>query len=87
MMTLRISSFNCCSLRKNIDIVRELITYDVDIILLQETFVTANNISILNYIDENYFACGNGAVYSDRAIESFSGRPKGGFCYIMEEIL
>ena len=46
MMTLRISSLNCCSLRKNIDIVRELITYDVDKMLLQETFVTANNISI-----------------------------------------
>ena len=51
---LKICTFNCCSLRKNIDLVRELTSGHVDIIALQETFVVEEKIGQLDFIDENY---------------------------------
>ena len=77
-MKLNICSYNCCSLRKNIDIIRELTSKNLDIIFLQETFVVSDNISILQYVDENYDCIGAGAIYSDKSMVSATGRPMGG---------
>ena len=77
-MDLSICSFNCCSLRKNIDIVRELALNEFDVIFLQETFLTEDKLGLLDYIDEDYECVGVGAVYSERALFSVAGRPQGG---------
>ena len=55
---LKICSFNCCSLRKNIDLVRDLTNGCNDIVFLQETFVTEDKLGILDFIDENYECIG-----------------------------
>ena len=77
-MDVSICSYNCCSLRKNIDIVRNLTEKKYDIIFLQETFVTEEKLGQLDYIDENYESAGVGAVYSERCLASMAGCPKGG---------
>ena len=41
-MDLKICSSNCCSLTKNIDIVRDLASQDYDLLFLQETFVKSD---------------------------------------------
>ena len=76
-MNLSICSYNCCSLRKNIDLIRELTDKNIDIILLQETFVIADDLSILQFIDENYDSIGVGATYSNDAVMNMKGRPMG----------
>ena len=81
-MYLSICSYNCCSLRKNIDLIRELTDKNIDIILLQETFVIADDLSILQFIDENYDSIGVGATYSDNAVINLKGRPMGGLCVL-----
>ena len=77
-MALTICTLNCCSLTKNIDVIRELSSRDYDLVFLQETFVTENRLGDLNFVDEKYEAVGSPAVYSDRAIESNKGRCQGG---------
>ena len=77
-MDIKICSFNCCSLRKNVDIVRELTNERFDIIFLQETLVTDDKLGIVDYINENYECIGVGAVYSERSLASVAGRPQGG---------
>ena len=49
-MDLKICSFNCFSIRKNIEIVRRLINSH-DIVFLQEIILTEDNIDLLNNID------------------------------------
>ena len=77
-MDLKICPFNCCSLDKNIDVVRDLACQDYDLLFLQETFVTEDRLGDLAFIDENYEAVGSRAVYFERAIESNAGRCEGG---------
>ena len=77
-MDIKIYSFNCCSLRKNVDIVRELTNERFDIIFLQETLVTDDKLGIVDYINENYECIGVGAVYSKRSLASVADRPQGG---------
>ena len=67
-----------CSLRKNVDIVRELTKNKIDIIFLQETFTVDEKLGELDFIDEFYESVGVGAVFSDKSLVSMSGRPKGG---------
>ena len=81
-MNFSICSYNCCSLRKNIDVIRELTDRNIDVILLQETFVIADDLSILQFIDENYNSIGVGATYSDDAVINVRGRPMGGLCIL-----
>ena len=52
MMELSLCSFNCCSLYKNIDIVRELTSKNFHIIMLQETMLILERPGDLNLIDE-----------------------------------
>ena len=49
---LKMCSFNCCSLRKNIDMIRELASGEYDFIFLQETFVTDEKLGMFEFIDE-----------------------------------
>ena len=84
MCELRVCSYNCFSLNKNIDLVRELTSTNYDIIFLQETLVTNNNINILDYVDESYKSIGIGAIFSEKAIEAASGRPMGGLACIFK---
>ena len=77
-MKLKFASFNCCSLKKNIDLIRKLTSDEIDLVFLQETFITDNDLSLLDFIDENYHSLGIGAVYSQKSIESCAGRAMGG---------
>ena len=81
-MTLKVCTFNCCSLRKNIDIVRDLTSKKVDLLFLQETFVNEDRLGDLAFIDENYEVIGSPAIYSDKAIESCVGRCEGGLAIL-----
>ena len=65
-MDITVVSYNCCSLRKNIDVIRELADRTIDIIFLQETFLTEEKLGELDFIDENYESVGVGATYSER---------------------
>ena len=79
-MDISVCSYNCCSAAKNIELIREIVSKNVDIIFLQETLVTYDNVGIFDCIDENYKHFAVGAVYSQKSIESASGRPSGGLC-------
>ena len=82
---LRICSFNCCSLRKNIDLVRQLADCCNDIIFLQETFVIEDKLGILDFIDENYECVGVAATYSEKSLISNEGRPEGGMAILWKK--
>ena len=77
-MAFSICSYNCCSLNKNIDVVRELAEDRYDIIFLQETLVTEDRMGELQFIDENYEVVGVSSVFSDRVLQSNAGRSEGG---------
>ena len=67
---------------KNINIIRELTSIKLDLILLQETFITSDNIAILNYTDEDYNSIGIGATFSEKNINTLCGRPQGGLAVL-----
>ena len=81
-MDLKLCTFNCCSLRKNIDIIRELTDCKYDIIFLQETFITEDKMGILDFIDERYECIGVPATYSEKVLTSNAGRPEGGMAIL-----
>ena len=74
----KICSYNCCSLRKNIDNVRLLTQQEFDIVFLQETFITEDRLGDLMYIEEHCESVGVGAYYSRKALESSAGWCEGG---------
>ena len=82
-----ICTFNCCSLRKNIDLVRMLTLNGCDLIFLQETFLTDDKLGILDFIDEEYDSVGVGARYSDKTMASMAGRPEGGLALLWRKDL
>lgn len=84
-MNIRLCTFNCCSLRKNVDLVRCLAGSDYDIILLQETFVTEDKLGLLDFIDENYDCFGVAATFSERSLISCAGRPEGGMAVLCKK--
>ena len=77
-LNFSLCSYNCCSLNKNIDLVRMLTSKEYDFIFLQETLVTENRLGELSFIDEYYNVVGSSSVYSDKAFESNAGRSEGG---------
>ena len=81
-MNLSISTYNCYSMNKNVDIIRKLINDKIDILLLQETLLVADDLYKLDYLDEDYISIGIPAVLSEKCISSGSGRPKGGLACI-----
>ena len=78
MNSFKIFSYNCCSIRKNINIIRESLASDPDILFLQETLVPDDQLAIIDYIHENYKSINIPASYSEKSLLSFSGRPMGG---------
>ena len=46
----KLCSFNCCSLRKNIDVVRSLTQEEYDLIFLQETMVVEDKLGIFDFV-------------------------------------
>ena len=53
MDKLQIISFNCQSVRSNLEIIQNLTT-ECDIICLQETLIDENNFDILGQIDSSF---------------------------------
>lgn len=82
---LRICTFNCCSLRKNIELIRELSSDGYDIIFLQETFLIEEKIGELDFIDDNYECIGVPAIYSARVLTAGAGRPEGGMAILWKK--
>ena len=66
--SLKICTFNCCSLRKNIELIRELSDDGYDIIFLQETFLIEDKMGELDFIDENYECIGVGGAFSEKTV-------------------
>ena len=78
-MELKLCTYNCCSLRKNIDLIRELVDdKSFDILFLQETLLLEDRLGDLAYINENYDAVGTGSVYSEKALVANAGRSEEG---------
>ena len=77
-MELKVCSFNCCSLRKNINVIRKLTEEKYDVIFLQETFISDEKLGELDYIDDHYQSIGVRAKLSQKSLESMAGRPEGG---------
>ena len=77
-MNFSICTYNCCSLNKNINIIKELTSKEIDVIFLQETFLTVDKLGIIDFIDENYHSFGIPAYFSNENITNVTGRPKGG---------
>ena len=82
---LNICSFNCCSLKKNINLVRQLADEGNGIILLQETFIIEEKLGILDFIDEDYECVGVAATFSDKVLTSMSGRQEGGMALLWKK--
>ena len=77
-MEFSLCSYNCCSLNKNIDVIREITNKNIDIVFLQETFITDEKLGIVDFINENYNNISVGAHYSENNIVNVTGRPMGG---------
>lgn len=84
---IKICSYNCCSLVKNIDVIRELSALHYDLIFLQETMLLDNKLGMLDFIDENYESVGVAATLSDRALAALAGRPQGGMAILFKKSL
>ena len=77
-MNLKICNYNCCSLKKNIDLIRSLTEQSFDIIFLEETLLLSDSLGDLTHIDEQYENVGIGAIYSEKACTANRGRQEGG---------
>lgn len=84
-LNIKLCTFNCCSLRKNVDLVRGLAGSGFDIIFLQETFVTEDKLGLIDYIDENYDCFGVPATFSEKSLVACAGRPEGGMAVLCKK--
>ena len=80
--SFKVASYNCCSLRQNIDIVRALTDDNLDLIFLQETMVVEEKLGLFDYISEDYDSICVAAEYSEKALRSGRGRPSGGLAIL-----
>ena len=83
-MDISFTSYNCCSLSKNIDVIRKLTDLEFDVIFLQETFLIDDKLGDLDFIDERYESVGVGAKFSQKSLESMAGRPEGGMALLWQ---
>ncbi len=74
-MPIKVASFNCNSIRKNIELVKNLLT-DNDIVLLQEILITNTEINCINSLSSDFY-CDYVASF-DPYLHGLSGRPIGG---------
>ena len=77
-MKLKIISFNCHSLRSNIEIISDLVQ-KCDVLFLQETLIDDNNHQLLDQIDENFMY---EYIPSVRKADCFVGRSSGGLAVL-----
>ena len=84
-MDLKICTYNCCSLRKNINLIRGLTEDSIDIVFLQETLLLEEKLGDLAFIDENYDSVGVGAIYSEKALAANAGRAEGGLACLWKK--
>lgn len=84
-MNLKITSFNCNSIRRNIDIIREIMKYS-DIVLLQEICLTVEDIIFCDSIDVSFEFVINPSVYGDENV-TCEGRPKGGVAIFWKKFI
>ena len=85
-MDLTFCTYNCCSFKRNIDIIRDLAAKNIDFIFLQESLVTDNDLSTLDFMDENYKCFSIPAIYSEKCIISNAGRPMGGLVCFYKDV-
>ena len=74
-MPLKVISYNCFSLKKNVDLIKILLK-KCDILMLQETLLTEDNISYVSNYDKD-FTCSH-TLSDDPRIKGLEGRQKGG---------
>ena len=86
-MELRVCTYNCCSAKSNFERIRNLCVDNYDIIFLQETFLVADKLGILDQIHGNYNVIAVAAQCSDRVLESMHGRPSGGLAVLFKKDL
>lgn len=84
-LKLKVCTYNCCSLSKNVDVIRGLTADNFDIIFLQETMLVEDKLWKLDYVDENYEAIGVAATMSERALAAMAGRPEGGMAILFKK--
>lgn len=71
----KIVSYNCKSLKRSIEGVREL-CQSADVLALQETWLLPHDLPLLNTVDDSFGCTGTSAV--DTSAGLLSGRPYGG---------
>lgn len=72
---MKLVSFNCQSVRRSVDQIRELCN-DCTVVALQETWLMPNDIVFLDRIHDNYSSVGTSAVDTSQGV--LRGRPYGG---------
>lgn len=81
----KIVTYNCYSVRKSIDIVRELIKLN-DIVILQEILLLEEDLHFLDNIDNN-FACISRPSRRANSVSGLDGRPVGGLAILYKKTL
>ena len=76
---LRVSSFNCRNIKSSIDNVRQLCDEN-DIIFLQETWLTFEELSMLKSVHADFYA--DGVTAMDTSSGLLLGRPFGGIAIL-----
>ena len=82
--TLKIASFNCKSLKRSINAVEDLCTKN-DIVLLQETWLTKQDLHLLKSVNQNFN--GEGISNVDLCNGPLLGRPYGGLAILWKKSL
>ena len=71
-MDVKIKSYNCNSIRRQIDIIRDILR-DTDILMLQEIMLYESDLSLLDEINDDFCWAASPSLNI-----SCDGRPKGG---------
>ena len=81
-MNLNIISYNCNSIRKKIDIIRELLN-NCDILFLQEILLTIDNVDFVEGIHNDF----NNVIVPSQVKENTLGRPQSGLVILYRKFL
>ena len=76
---IKITTFNCNSIRNKVDIIRDILSYS-DLLLCQEIVLLEDECDFLNQIDDEFNVIGNPSKCAQSL--NFEGRPSGGFAVI-----
>ena len=80
---LRIASFNCYGLMNKLPVIGDMCK-NVDILLLQETWLLPMDLRILDNLDDDFLAF---SISSVNICEKFIGRPYGGLSFLWRKSL